>query len=96
MVFLSDYRQSRETTDRHYGNSEDMELVWNDVLSELNVAFTNEMYEEARLQTNIEIYEEVWNHEITKVEAQLKQLQEVDLLPLRMEVREKVEALLPQ
>ena len=53
------------------------------------------MYEESRLQTNIEIFEEVYNREFTKAQAQVKQTHEVDLYPLRLATRERIDALLP-
>ena len=96
LVTLSDYRANREMTERHYGSSADMERIWSDVIGELNVAWTNEMYEEARIQTNLEIYEEVYKNELAKVQAELKKLRDLDLHPLRLDIQEKVNSLIAQ
>ena len=91
---LDDYRSRREMTGRYYGSTEEMEQVWSDVLNELQVDFDAEMYEENRLQTNLAIFEDVYKHEITKVEAEVKQLQDKDLMPLRMSTQERVQGVL--
>ena len=56
--------------------------------------FDDEMYAEARLQANAEIFEEVYNHEFTKAQAEVKRTHEVDLHPLRLATRERVDYLL--
>ena len=95
MVYLDNYRREKEVTERHYGKKETMEQVWTEVIQELKPeAWSADMYDETRLQTNIEIYEEIWNHEYTKAQAQVKQMQEQDLHPLRLHGRERVDALL--
>ena len=92
---MNDYRTSGETTTRNYGPSGTMDQVWDDVMSGLQEDFGVEMYEESRLQTNIEIFEDIYNHELTKVQAQVKQVHDIDLLPLRIASQERVGGLLP-
>ena len=54
------------------------------------------MYEETRLQTTIDIFEDILNHEFTKAQAEVKQVQDLDLLPLRLAAQERVGGLLPE
>ena len=94
LIMMNDYRTSGETTMRNYGPRETMDQVWDDVMSGLQEDFGVEMYEESRLQTNIEIFEDIYNHEFTKVQAQVKQVHDGDLLPLRLASQERVGGLL--
>ena len=47
-------------------------------------------------QTKIEIFEDIYNNESTKVKTKMKQVSDVDLFPLRQASRERVEGLLPE
>ena len=89
LQILDNYRKDKETTGYHYGPQETMDQVWSEVIGELQgKGFGVDMYDETRLQTNIEIYEEIWSHENAKAQAKLKQMHERDLQPLRLRNRE--------
>ena len=95
LQFLDNYRTNKEITENHYGPEETMEQVWTDVMRELQgEGFDINMYDEARFQTNIGIYEEIWSHENAKAQAKLKKMHDIDLQPLRLRNRESVETLL--
>ena len=64
LQILDNYRKEKETTGYHCGLEETMDQVWSEVIGELQAkGFGVDMYEETRLQTIIEIYEEIWSHE---------------------------------
>ena len=64
-----------------------MEDVWNEVIEELRPAFSIDMYEEDKFQTNLELFEEIYEHETKKLQAEIKQAPDVDLQLHRIDVR---------